>query len=408
VPFVQFGFQGGDPSRQLLQLFALLVGKLARLDCGQLAGFHACGFRRGERRFPLRHPVVVAPRILVDLPGPLEHQRARHHFVQEFPVVAHQQHRAGVFHQQVFDQLQRLQIEVVRRLVEHQHVRWPRKKLRQQQAAALAPRQHPHRAPRPVGRKEKLLQIADHMPPLAVHHDEFVAGGHVVEHRALLIQRLPQLVEIGDFQLRAMHHAPLVRRLLPQQDADQRGLAAAVRPQDPHLVAAADFGVQAAEQPAPGVGEAEILRRDDLVARAIRLLQRGLDGTAQLPAGGALGAQLQQLAHPPLVARAPRLHALAQPDFLLRELLVEHRVLALLVFQRGCLALQILAVAARPGPQPTPVQLHDPRRHPPQKRPVVRHEQNRPRKPPQEVLQPLNRFHVEVVGGLVQQQHIRR
>jgi chloramphenicol 3-O-phosphotransferase len=46
----------------------------------------------------------------------------RHHVVEEGPVVADQEQRARVVLQQLLEQFQRLDVEVVGRLVEHQHV----------------------------------------------------------------------------------------------------------------------------------------------------------------------------------------------------------------------------------------------------------------------------------------------
>ena len=51
------------------------------------------------------------------------------------------------------------------------------------------------------------------------------------------------------------------------------------------------------------------------------------DAAGALAPRAPLRAQLVQGAYPALVAGAPRLHALADPDFLLRQLLVEQRLL---------------------------------------------------------------------------------
>ena len=44
-------------------------------------------------------------------------------------------------YQQVFQQLQRIYIQIVGRLIKHQHIGWPRKQPRQQQAVALTARE---------------------------------------------------------------------------------------------------------------------------------------------------------------------------------------------------------------------------------------------------------------------------
>ena len=52
--------------------------------------------------------------------------------------MADQQQRAGKVRDQFLEQLQRVDVEVVGRLVEHQQVRGPREQPRQQQPVALA------------------------------------------------------------------------------------------------------------------------------------------------------------------------------------------------------------------------------------------------------------------------------
>ena len=52
------------------------------------------------------------------------------------------------------------------------------------------------------------------------------------------------------------------------------------------------------------------------------------------------------------------------------------------------------------------VELHDPRRHPPQKGAVVGDEYQRRAAPDEELLHPLDRVHVEMVRRLVEQQHV--
>jgi hypothetical protein len=62
------------------------------------------------------------PTYSCDPPVALEDERARDDVVEEGAVVADQQQRARELDQQLLEQLQRLDVEVVGRLVEHQHV----------------------------------------------------------------------------------------------------------------------------------------------------------------------------------------------------------------------------------------------------------------------------------------------
>src|SRR5580765_2668917 len=85
----------------------------------------------------LAEPVLVAADVVLDLSVALEHQRAGDDVVEKRAVVADEQQRPRPFDQLGFQQLERLEIEVVRRLVEDEDVRRSRKQTRQQQAIAL-------------------------------------------------------------------------------------------------------------------------------------------------------------------------------------------------------------------------------------------------------------------------------
>ena len=114
-----------------------------------------------------------------------------------------------------------------------------------------------------------------------------------------------------------------------------------------------------------------------------------------------------QTRHPALAARAPRLHPLADPHLLLRQQLVgtgaDHRLLRQLLL----LLLLVQRKVARIAAQQSPVQLHDARTHRIQKGPVVADRHHAALEPVQQILQPQNRIHIQMVGRLVQQQHIR-
>ena len=106
------------------------------------------------------------------------------------------------------------------------------------------------------------------------------------------------------------------------------------------------------------------------------------------------------------VAGAAGLNALANPRFLLSQLLVEELPLA------GCGRQQLLppfeegGIVARPVPEAAAIELDDPGRQPFQEDPVVGDENDGAPVPQEERLQPANRLDVEVVGGLVQKQDI--
>ena len=89
---------------------------------------------------PIHHPAFVFA------PGSraFKRNRACHHVVQKTAVVAYQKNRAFVSRQQLFEQFERVNVQVIGRLVQHQYVGWPREQTRQQQAISLPARQRAH------------------------------------------------------------------------------------------------------------------------------------------------------------------------------------------------------------------------------------------------------------------------
>ena len=121
-------------------------------------------------------------------------------------------------------------------------------------------------------------------------------------------------------------------------------------------------------------------------------------------ARSALAAQLLEAQHAALVARAARLDAFADPHFLLREQLVEFRVLLRFGVEQLLLAPLIVGITAGKARQPPAVELDHARRHVVQKTPVVRDEQHAAVEIDQQFLQPFDAGDVEMVGRLIEQQ----
>ena len=69
----------------------------------------------------------------------------------------------GELSDQIFEQLERLDVEIVRRLVEHEHVRGPGEEARQQQPVALAARKRFHPRLRALPREQEVREIAEHV-----------------------------------------------------------------------------------------------------------------------------------------------------------------------------------------------------------------------------------------------------
>ncbi len=237
--------------------------------------------------------------------------------------MADQEHRAGVVLQQFLQQLQRVDVEVVGRLVEHQHVGRQREQPRQQHAVALAARQRAHRAVGPLGREQEVVQVAHHMLALAVELDPLAARADGVGQRGVQVEPGAHLVEIGHLQLAALAHLAGRGLQFAQDQLEQRGLARAVGADQADLVAAQDGGVEVLD---------DQLRRRSFMPTSVSsatILPLGAPASissrtwpSESRRACALAAQHLQPLDAGHAAGAAGLHALADPHLLLRQQLV--------------------------------------------------------------------------------------
>src|SRR5207344_1960418 len=102
-------------------------------------------------------------------------------------------------------------------------------------------------------------------------------------------------------------------------------------------------------------------------------------------------------AHAPLVPRAPRLHALADPHFLLRELLVELAGAHFFDRERFGLALLVLGEIARVARELAASELEDAARDAIEEAAIVGHEEDRARQESERLLQPFDGGDIQVV-----------
>ena len=134
----------------------------------------------------------------------LERQRAGDHAIEEHAIVADQEHRSGKVRDELLEQLQRLDVEVVGRLVEDQHVGGPREQPREQQPVALAAGQRSHRRLRALARKQEVREVTHDVFRLAVDDDGAVPVVDRVGDRAIGIELFTLLIEVGDLETRAV------------------------------------------------------------------------------------------------------------------------------------------------------------------------------------------------------------
>ena len=143
--------------------------------------------------------------------------------------MADDQNRALVFAEQFLEQVERLDVEVVGRLVEHDQVRGEAERAGEHQAAALAARQLLDRRARLLGPEQEVLHVADDMPALAVDGDVIAAAaGQRVDQGGRGRQRVALLVHARHRHVGPDADLAGIGRERAGQEVDQRRLARAV------------------------------------------------------------------------------------------------------------------------------------------------------------------------------------
>ena len=223
------------------------------------------------------HEVLGVVAVVVDERAQVDVGDAIHHGVEEEPVVRHENHRVRVVVQVLLEPVPRVEIEVVGRLVEEEQVGLRQQQLREGDAHLPAARECRRRLvvvgraePEPLQHRvdlqvdrvavvqpEAILQVA-----VAVQHHLVLAFGHGRVGQALLdrlhlpahiqqplegegrflVQRVPLvrqpvLGQIAHPQAGRCDDGAGIGLIEVREDAEQRRLARAVRPAEPHRFA---------------------------------------------------------------------------------------------------------------------------------------------------------------------------
>ena len=197
-----------------------------------------------------------------------------------------------------------------------------------------------------------------------------------------------------------------VRGQLAQDHLQQRGLARAIGADQTHLVAAQDGAAEIAHHGAAAEGLGDVFQLGHDLAAAIALGDIQLDATDHLTAGCSGAAQLVQALDAGHRAGTTGFHALADPDFFLRQQFVELGVGDGFVGQLLGLEPLVGREVARVGAQLTPIELDDAGTDVVQERSVVRDQHDGALECHQQLFQPGDRVQVQVVGRLVQEEHV--
>ena len=278
----------------------------------------------GRRDRSLREPVGVAARVLAPHAVALGHQRLRHHVVEKRAIVADQQQRARVRLQRVLEQLERFDVEVVRRLVEHEQVRRLREQPRKQQAIALAAGQRGNRRLRALRRKQEVAEVGQHVSSLPAGLDPFRSRADRLDQRAAFVELLAQAGR--STRRRGSCRAGRV----PRRVRARRGSASAAStcrrrcgPINPSRSPRITCVVRSRTIGRPSKRLRDVRKLRDQLPGALARIQRQPDVAQPVAARRALAAQHFEPPHAPFVARAPRFDALADPRLFLRPELVE-------------------------------------------------------------------------------------
>src|SRR5690606_33525317 len=321
--------------------------------------------------------------------------------VQEPAVVADHEGVAGEFQQRVLERAQGLHVEVVGRLVEQQHVAALQQGLGHVQAAALAAGQGADPLLLVLALEVEAADVGARLDLDAVDVEDVEAGVDPLEHGLVACQRVAALVDVGQVHGRADHDLAGVGLFLAGDHLEERGLAGAVGADDAADRARRHDEAQVVDEQAVAEALGDVLELDHRVAQALARRDEDLVGLVALLVLDRL--QLLQARQARLALGAAALGVLPRPLQLLLDRLLAGLLLRLLALEAVFLLHQPLGVVALPRDAAAAVELEDPLGGVVEEVAVMGHRHHGARVALQELLQPLHRLGVEVVGGLVQQ-----
>ena len=218
-------------------------------------------------------------------------------------------------------------------------------------------------------------------------------------------RRVAALVDVGQLDRLADSQRAAVRLLLPGDHPEQRGLAGAVGADDADDAAAREVEVEVLDEDLVAVGLAQVLGLDHHVAQARPGRDGDLDRVLALLL--LLGQQLVVGRQTRLRLGLPGARRGAHPLELARQRPLPRRFRLLLGLEPLALLLEPRRVVPLPGDAGAAVELEDPAGDVVEEVAIVRDGHDRPRELVQVVLEPGDALGVEMVGRLVEQQHVR-
>ncbi|CAJ7141519.1 Uncharacterised protein [Burkholderia pseudomallei] len=313
-------------------------------------------------------------------------------------------HRARELEQRVLQRAQRFDVEVVRRLVEQQHVAAGDQRLREVQAAAFAAGQVADDLLLVAALEVEAADVRARRRLVPADRQHVGAARDFLEHRLRAVERIAALVDVRELHRRPQHDFARVRLFLAGQHLEQRRLAGAVRADDADDRAGRDLEVQVVDQQAVAERFADVLELDHFIAEAVA--DRNEDFLRLVALLVFLAVQFLEARDTRLRLRLTALRVLAHPLQFLLDRLLARRFGRFFLLQAFFLLVEPAAVVAFPRNAVAAVELENPFGRVVEEVAIVRDRDDGAREAHEELLEPVDRFGVQVVGRFVEQQHV--
>src|SRR5437763_10371507 len=226
------------------------------LDAVRLQGLRASPFSvLGPRALEPRHLALA-----------LEGEDVSRDAVEEPAVVRDHDRAAGEVEQRLLERSQRVDVEVVRGLVQKEHVPAGPEQLREVHAVALAAAQVADSlllvGPAEVEPRDVLTRVDLPIPEL----DRVVAARDLLPDRVRWLERLPRLVDVRELDRLAHAQHAGIRLLLADDHPEERRLAGPIRAYDADDAAGREREGEPLEQQPVAEALGDLLGLDDHVA----------------------------------------------------------------------------------------------------------------------------------------------
>ncbi|MCY1217946.1 hypothetical protein D9M72_298770 [compost metagenome] len=334
----------------------------------------------------------------------LERQDVRSNPIQEPAIVRDHHHAASEFQQRIFQRPQRFHVKVVGRLIQQQHIAAGDQGLGHVQAAAFAARQRADLLLLVAALEVEAADIGARRGFVTANRQHVGAARDLFEHRLGAVQRIAALVDERHLHGRPDLDLAAVRLFLAREHLEERRLAGAVRADDADDGARRHLEAEVVNQQAVAVALAHAVELDHLVAQALTHGDEDFLGFVTLLV--VLAVELVKARQTRLGLGLAALGVLAHPLQFLVQRLLAGRFAGLFLLQARFLLVQPRAVVALPGDALAAVQFQDPFGGVVEEVAVVGHGHHGAREARQELLQPVHRLRIQVVGRFVEQQHV--